>query len=158
MFFLEIIYQKKKDGAYIINLDEYSDIGTHWVALYVNNNNNNNNSNNNNNANYFDSFGVEHIPKEIKTFFNRPLSSASQSMYVKYQHWVILCFEWVHIKINEIITKFLLAGDKFMPEMHIKQLVFTYSACGSFTKNKERIQKSKETGDTSYIYKNDLDK
>ena len=71
---------------------------------------------------------------------------------------MILCFEWVHIKINEIITKFLLAVDRFMPEMHIKQLVFTYSACGLFTKNKERIQKLKETGDTSYIYKNELDK
>ena len=47
-----------KDGAYIINLDEYSDIGTHWVALHVNNND----------VTYFDSFGVEHIPKEIKEF------------------------------------------------------------------------------------------
>ena len=45
-----------------------------------------------------------------------------------------------------------------MPEMHLKQLGFTYSACGPFTKNKERIQKFKETGDTSYIYKNELDK
>ena len=45
-----------------------------------------------------------------------------------------------------------------MPEMHLKQPGFTYSACGPFTKNKERIQKSKETGDTSYIYKNELDK
>ena len=45
-----------------------------------------------------------------------------------------------------------------MPEMHLKQLGFTYSACGSFTKNKERIQKFKETGDTDYIYKNELDK
>ena len=49
---------KINDGAYIINLDEYSDIGTHWVALLVNNNN----------VTYFDSFGVERIPKEIKTF------------------------------------------------------------------------------------------
>ena len=49
---------KIKDGAYIINLDEYSDIGTHWVALWVNNNN----------VTYFDSFGVEHIPKEIIKF------------------------------------------------------------------------------------------
>ena len=49
---------KIKDGAYVINLDEYSDIGTHWVALWVNNNN----------VTYFDSFGVEHIPKEIKAF------------------------------------------------------------------------------------------
>ena len=46
-----------KDGAYVINLDEYSDIGTHWVALYVQNND----------VTYFDSSGVEHISKEIKT-------------------------------------------------------------------------------------------
>ena len=45
-----------------------------------------------------------------------------------------------------------------MPEMHLKQPGFTVSACGPFTKNKERIQKFKETGDTSYIYKNELDK
>ena len=60
--------------------------------------------------------------------------------------------------MNEIVNKFLLAGNKFMPEMHLKQPGFTYSACGPFTKNKERIQKFKETGDTSYIYKNELDK
>ena len=45
-----------------------------------------------------------------------------------------------------------------MPKMHLKQLGFTYSACGPFTKNKERIQTFKETGDTIYIYKNDIDK
>ena len=61
-------------------------------------------------------------------------------------------------KMNEIVNKFLLASDKFMPEMHLEQPGFTYSACGPFTKNKERIQKFKETGDTSYIYKNELDK
>ena len=60
--------------------------------------------------------------------------------------------------MNEIVNKFLLAGDKFMPEMHLRQPRFTYSACGLFTKNKERIQKFKETGDTSHIYKNELDK
>ena len=60
--------------------------------------------------------------------------------------------------MNEIVNKFLLVGDKFMPEMHLKQPRFTYSACGSFTKNKERVQKFKETGDTSYINKNELDK
>ena len=49
---------KMKDGVYVINLDEYSDIGTHWIALYVKNND----------ITYFDSFGVEHIPKEIKAF------------------------------------------------------------------------------------------
>ena len=46
--------------------------------------------------------------------------------------------------MNEIVNKFLLAGDKFMPEMHLKQPGFTYSACGPFTKNKERIQKFRE--------------
>ena len=55
--------------------------------------------------------------------------------------------------MNEIVNKFLLAGDKFIPEMHLKQPGFTYSACGPFSKNKERIQKFKETGDTSYILK-----
>ena len=60
--------------------------------------------------------------------------------------------------MNEIVNKFLLAGDKFMPEMLLRQPGFTQIACGSFTKNKERIQKFKETGDTSYIYKNELDK
>ena len=58
--------------------------------------------------------------------------------------------------MNEIVKKFLLAGDKFMPEMHLKQPGFTYSACGPFTKNKERIQKFKKTGDTSYINKMNL--
>ena len=60
--------------------------------------------------------------------------------------------------MNEIVSKFLLVGDKFMPEMHLRQPGFTYSACGPFTKNKEKIQKFKETGDTNYIYKNELDK
>ena len=60
--------------------------------------------------------------------------------------------------MNETVNKLLLAVDKSMPEMHLKQLWFTYSACEPFTKNKERIKKFKETGDTSYIYKNELDK
>ena len=60
--------------------------------------------------------------------------------------------------MNKIVNKFLLAGDKLIPKMHLKQPGFTYSARGPFTKNKERIQKFKETGDTSYIYKDELDK
>ena len=51
--------------------------------------------------------------------------------------------------MNEIVNKFLLAGDKFMPAMHLKQPALTYCASGPFTKNKERIQKFKETGDTN---------
>ena len=60
--------------------------------------------------------------------------------------------------MNEILNRFLFVSKKFMSEMHLKQSGVTYSACGPFTKNKERIQKSKETGDTNYIYKNELDK
>ena len=60
--------------------------------------------------------------------------------------------------MNEIVNKFLLAGDKFMPEMHSEQPGFTYGACRPFTKNKEIIQNFKETGDTNCIYKNKLDK
>ena len=58
VYYRDNIPNKIKDGAYVINLDEYSDIGTHWVALWVNNNN----------VSYFDSFCVEHIPKEIIKF------------------------------------------------------------------------------------------
>ena len=65
---------------------------------------------------------------------------------------------WMRIKMNEIINKFLLVGDKFMPEMHLKQPGFTYSACGPFTKNKERIEKFMQTGNTDFIYRNELDK
>ena len=61
-------------------------------------------------------------------------------------------------KINEIVNKFVLVRDKFMPEMHLKQPSFTYSACGPFTKNKERIEKFIQTGNTNLIYKNELDK
>ena len=57
---LEIICLKIKDGTYVINLDEYSNTGTHWIVLYVNNKT----------VTYFDSFGVEHIPKEIKKVIN----------------------------------------------------------------------------------------
>ena len=60
--------------------------------------------------------------------------------------------------MNEIVNKFLLIGDKFMSEMHLKQPDFTDSACGSFTKNKERIEKFMQTGNTDLLYRNKLDK
>ena len=60
--------------------------------------------------------------------------------------------------MNEIINKFLLVGDKFMLEMHLKQPGFTYSACSPFTKNKERIEKFMQTGNTNFIYTTELDK
>ena len=68
-----------------------------------------------------------------------------------------LCFV-LSVKMNEIVNKFLLVGDKFMPEIHLKQSGFTYSACGPFTKNKERIEKFMQTGNTDFIYRNELDK
>ena len=60
--------------------------------------------------------------------------------------------------MSNVTNKFLLAGDKFMPEMHLRQPQFTYSTCGPFTKHKQRIQKFKEIGNTNYIYKKELDK
>ena len=60
--------------------------------------------------------------------------------------------------MNEIVNKFLLAGDKFMHEMHLRQPGFTYSACGPFKKKKKRKQKFKETRNSKYIYQNELDK
>ena len=58
--------------------------------------------------------------------------------------------------MNQIVNKFLLAGDKFMPEMHLKQP--GACACGPFTRNKQRIHIFMQTGDTYYIYRNELDK
>ena len=60
--------------------------------------------------------------------------------------------------MNEVVHKFLLTGDKFMPELHLKQPGLTYSAFSPFTKNKETIKLLKETGDSRYIYQNELDK
>ena len=59
--------------------------------------------------------------------------------------------------MNNIMNKSLLTGDKFMPEMHVRQPGFTHSACGPFTKSKEKIPPFKQTGDSRYIYKNELD-
>ena len=60
--------------------------------------------------------------------------------------------------MNAIVSKILLAGNKFLPEMYLRQPGFTYSACGPFTKNKKRLRKFKEAGDSRYIYQNKLDK
>ena len=67
-----------KNGAYVINLDEYHDIGTHWVALYVNNKI----------VTYFDSFGVEHIPKEIMNFIN---CKKILQIFIEYKHMIQEC-------------------------------------------------------------------
>ena len=60
--------------------------------------------------------------------------------------------------MNNIINKFLLVGNKFMPEMHLTQSQFVYSACGLFTRHKERIKEFRRTGDTRLLYRNELDK
>ena len=60
--------------------------------------------------------------------------------------------------MNEIINKFLLVGGKFMPEMHLRQPRFVYSACGHFTRHKERIKEFKRTGNINLLYRNALDK
>ena len=65
--------KKIKDGAYVINLDEYADVGTHWIALFCNRNE----------IVYFDSFGVEYVPEEIKEFIDCPSSSATQNKNIK---------------------------------------------------------------------------
>ena len=70
---------KRNDGTCIINLDECPDIGTHWVALYV--------KNNNNNVTYFGSFGVEHVPKEIKAFL--------KSINIKTNIFKIQAYDWI---------------------------------------------------------------
>ena len=61
------------------------------------------------------------------------------------------------IKMNNIVNKFLLAGDKCMPEMHLRQPRIVYNACGPFTRHKERIKEFKRTGDTRLLYRNELD-
>ena len=60
--------------------------------------------------------------------------------------------------MNAIVNKLLLAGDKFMPDMHLKQPGFKYSACGPVTKNKERIKKIEETGNSRCIFQDESDK
>ena len=62
------------------------------------------------------------------------------------------------MKKNEIVSNFLLAGDKFTPEMHLKQPGFAYSPCVPFTRNKEIIEKLMQTGNTDFLYRNELDK
>ena len=83
---------KIKDGAYVINLDEYSDIGTHWVALYVSEANN---------VTYFDSFGVEHISKEIKAFINR--SSSIKTNVFRMQAYESIMFVYLCIRFIDFM-------------------------------------------------------
>ena len=86
---------KIKDGTYIINLTEYSDIGTHWVALHVNKND----------VTYLDSFGVEHIPKEIKEFVKN--KNITTNIFRKQAHDSVMCGYFCMGNID-----FMLAGKK----------------------------------------------
>ena len=86
---------KIKNGPYVTNLDEYSDISTHWVALYVKNND----------ITYFDSLGVEHIPKEMMKFINRPSQNKILwQIFSGYKHMIQSCadkfvldFYWFYV-------------------------------------------------------------
>ena len=71
---------------------------------------------------------------------------------------VLFCLSYKINDVNKVINHFLKIGDKFMPEMYLRQPGFPYSAFGSYTKNKQRIQKCIKTGHTKYIYRNKLDK
>ena len=81
------------------------------------------------------------------------LLSSLKSTLSKVKAFLTFCYRY---KKNKIVNKFLLAGDKFMPEMHLGQPVFIFSACGYFTENKNRIKKFKETRDSTFIYQNIL--
>ena len=90
-----------KDGAYVINLDECSDIGTHWVTLYVKNNDITN----------FDSFGVEKIPKKIRGFIDRPSSSALHNKSIKANLFRIQAYDSIMCRYFRIgFIDFMLAG------------------------------------------------
>ena len=72
-------FPKIKDGAYVLNPDEYKSIGTPWIALYVNDNN----------VTYFDSFGLEHIPKQIRKFIgNKNLETNWKQISIEYKHMI----------------------------------------------------------------------
>ena len=92
---------KIKHGAYAINPDEYSDIGTHWVDLYVQNND----------VTYFDSFGAEHIPKEIKTFIDCSLSMSTNIFRIQAYHSIMygyFCIGFIDFMLAEkTLTEFM---------------------------------------------------
>ena len=104
---------KIKDGAYVINLDDYSNIGTHWVALYVHNND----------ATYFDSFDVEHILKEIKTFIDRSLSITTNIFRIQAYDSIMcgyFCIGFIDFLLaGKTLTEFT---NRFSPN-HFKKMI-----------------------------------
>ena len=71
--------------------------------------------------------------------------------------WPMANIFFLKHRINGIVKKLLLAGDKFMSEMYLRQPGFGYNPNGPFTRNKEAIKAFKKAGDSSYIYQNELD-
>ena len=69
-----------RDGGYVINLDDYGKAGTHWVACHINDTK----------ATYFDSFGVEHLPKEVKKFFS-DMSRVDKNIYRIQDYNSVMC-------------------------------------------------------------------
>ena len=109
VFFQEIICLKKiKDGAYVINLDEYKDVGTNWIALFCNRNE----------IVYFDSFGVEHVPKEIKEFIGN--KNIKANIFRVQENDSIMC-EYFCIEFID----FMLAGKKLLIlQIHFLHMIF----------------------------------
>ena len=102
-----------KDGAYVINLYEYSSFGTHWVALYVRNND----------VTYFDSFGVEHIPKEIKAFIDRSLSMTT-NIFRMQAYDSIMCGYYCIGLIDFILAgKTLAEFTKFFHQITLRKMM-----------------------------------
>ena len=102
-----------KDGAYIINLYEYSGIGTHWVALYVRNND----------VTYFDSFGVEHIPKEIKAFIDRFLSITTNIFRMQAYDSIMCGYYCIGFIDFILVGKTLTEFTKFFHQITLRKLM-----------------------------------
>ena len=117
VFILEMGFSlpKLKDGAYVINLDVYFDIGTHWVDLYVHNN-----------VTYFDSFGVEHIPKEVKTFINRLLLIKTNIFRIKAYNSITceyFCIGFIDFMLSgKTLTEFFFT-NLFLPNNFKKMII-----------------------------------
>ena len=82
---------KPKAGVYLINLDEYKSIGTHWIALYINNAN----------VTYFDSFGVEHIPREIKKF----IGNKNIANIFRIHAYNFIMYRYFYIRFTDFMLK-----------------------------------------------------
>ena len=115
---------KIKDGAYVINLDEYSDIGTHWVALYVHNDNHTND----NNVTYFHSFGEEHIPKEIKKFINNK-NIKTNIFRIQAYNWIMCGYFCIGFIDSMLARKTLTEYTNFFSPNNFKKnddIIFNY--------------------------------